>query len=143
MSDVTLLLTAIERGDSLAAEQLLPLVYDELRRLAASKMSDERPDQTLQATGLAAAHAQGLIHRDIKPSNILLEDGIQRKVKISDFGLARAADDASMTQSGTIAGKVTCVQVNHHVPRDEPSTAPPPSPQPPFTQSTGYTSRHA
>ena len=56
------------------------------------------------ASGLAAAHAQGLIHRDIKPSNILLEDGIQRKVKISDFGLARAADDASMTQSGTIAG---------------------------------------
>ena len=52
MSDVTLLLTAIERGDSLAAEQLLPLVYDELRRLAASKMSDERPDQTLQATAL-------------------------------------------------------------------------------------------
>ena len=52
MSDVTLLLTAIERGDALAAEQLLPLVYDELRRLAASKMSDERPDQTLQATAL-------------------------------------------------------------------------------------------
>ena len=52
MSDVTLLLTAIERGDSLAAEQLLPLVYDELRRLAASKMSNERPDQTLQATAL-------------------------------------------------------------------------------------------
>ena len=52
MSDVTLLLTAIERGDTLAAEQLLPLVYDELRRLAASKMSDERPDQTLQATAL-------------------------------------------------------------------------------------------
>jgi serine/threonine protein kinase/Leucine-rich repeat (LRR) protein len=56
------------------------------------------------ASGLAAAHAKGLIHRDIKPSNILLEDGIQSKVKITDFGLARAADDASMTQSGTIAG---------------------------------------
>ena len=52
MSDVTLLLTAIDRGDSLAAEQLLPLVYDELRRLAASEMSDERPDQTLQSTAL-------------------------------------------------------------------------------------------
>ncbi|MBC7967126.1 MAG: RNA polymerase subunit sigma, partial [Fuerstia sp.] len=39
MYDVTLLLTEIERGDSLAAEQLLPLVYDELRQLAASKMS--------------------------------------------------------------------------------------------------------
>ena len=45
----------------------------------------------------------GLIHRDIKPSNILLEDGVDH-VKIADFGLARAADDASITQSGLIAG---------------------------------------
>src|SRR5262249_13122884 len=55
------------------------------------------------ADGLAAAHAQGLIHRDIKPANILLENGIER-VKITDFGLARAVDDASLTQSGVIAG---------------------------------------
>jgi eukaryotic-like serine/threonine-protein kinase len=56
------------------------------------------------ASGLAAAHALGLIHRDIKPANILLEKGDSQKVKITDFGLARAADDASMTQSGMIAG---------------------------------------
>ena len=55
------------------------------------------------AEGLAAAHQQGLIHRDIKPANILLENGIER-VKITDFGLARAVDDASLTQSGYIAG---------------------------------------
>ncbi|HEY1859832.1 MAG TPA: protein kinase, partial [Gemmataceae bacterium] len=55
------------------------------------------------ATGLAAAHAQGLIHRDIKPANILLENGVER-VKITDFGLARAVDDASLTQSGVVAG---------------------------------------
>ncbi len=55
------------------------------------------------ARGLAAAHAQGLVHRDIKPANILLENGVER-VMLSDFGLARAADDASMTQSGVIAG---------------------------------------
>lgn len=56
------------------------------------------------AAGLAAAHAVGLIHRDIKPANILLESGIEERVKITDFGLARAVDDASLTQSGIIAG---------------------------------------
>ena len=56
------------------------------------------------AAGLAAAHAANLIHRDIKPSNILLEEGIEERAKISDFGLARAVDDASLTSSGLIAG---------------------------------------
>src|SRR5262249_49367675 len=56
------------------------------------------------AGGLAAAHAQGMIHHDIKPANVLLESGVEECVKITDFGLARAADDASLTQSGVIAG---------------------------------------
>lgn len=52
MSDVTRILNAMERGDGQAADELLPLVYEELRRLAAQQMSRERPGQTLQATAL-------------------------------------------------------------------------------------------
>jgi serine/threonine-protein kinase len=84
--------------------------------LVAGRSLQERIDQTgpmqlkevlrigmQTARGLAAAHAQGLIHRDIKPANILLENGVER-VKITDFGLARAVDDASLTQSGVLTG---------------------------------------
>src|SRR4051794_22482562 len=52
MSDVTQILSAIEQGDPHAAGQLLPLVYDELRELAAQKLAQEKPGQTLQATAL-------------------------------------------------------------------------------------------
>jgi RNA polymerase sigma factor (TIGR02999 family) len=52
MNDVTSILSSIEQGDPRAAEQLLPLVYDELRRLATAKVAREKPGQTLQATAL-------------------------------------------------------------------------------------------
>ena len=52
MSDVTCILSAIEEGDPSAAEELLPLVYEELKKLAAVKMAKEKPSQTLQATAL-------------------------------------------------------------------------------------------
>lgn len=52
MDDVTRILSAIEQGDPQAAEQLLPLVYEELRKLAALRLADEKPGQTLQATAL-------------------------------------------------------------------------------------------
>ena len=52
MTDVTNILSAMEQGDPSAAEQLLPLVYEELRQLAAQKLANEKPGQTLQATAL-------------------------------------------------------------------------------------------
>ena len=52
MSDVTRILSQIESGDLSAAEQLLPLVYEELRKLASAKLAQEKPGQTLQATAL-------------------------------------------------------------------------------------------
>jgi hypothetical protein len=52
MTNVPQILSAVEQGDAGAAEQLLPLVYDELRKLAAQKLAQEKPGQTLQATAL-------------------------------------------------------------------------------------------
>ena len=52
MNDVTRILSAIEQGDPAAAEQLLPLVYEELRELAAARLAHEKPGLTLQATAL-------------------------------------------------------------------------------------------
>jgi hypothetical protein len=80
-----------------------PSLQDRLDKNGALQVAEILRIGMQAALGLAAAHAQGLIHRDVKPSNILLENGVER-VKITDFGLARAVDDASLTQSGTVAG---------------------------------------
>ena len=80
MSDVTRILSQIERGNPAAAEQLLPLVYEELRKLAAAKLAHEKPGQTLQATALVheaylrlvgdrGDRGQGTGNREDKPSN--------------------------------------------------------------------------
>jgi RNA polymerase sigma factor (TIGR02999 family) len=64
MSDVTRILSAIEQGDPQASEQLLPLVYEELRRLATARMSQENPGQTLEATALVHEAYLRLVDRE-------------------------------------------------------------------------------
>jgi RNA polymerase sigma factor (TIGR02999 family) len=64
MSDVTRILAQIESGDPSAAEQLLPVVYDELRKLAAAKLAQEKPGQTLQATALVHEAYLRLVNTD-------------------------------------------------------------------------------
>jgi RNA polymerase sigma factor (TIGR02999 family) len=67
MADVTRILDAIDRGDPHAAEQLLPLVYDELRRLAAQKLAREKPGQTLEATALVHEAYLRLVDAEMTP----------------------------------------------------------------------------
>jgi serine/threonine protein kinase len=78
-------------------------LQDRLDRQGALALAEVLRIGMQTAAGLAAAHAQGIVHRDIKPANILLENGVER-VRLSDFGLARAVDDAGLTRSGVIAG---------------------------------------
>jgi RNA polymerase sigma factor (TIGR02999 family) len=66
MADVTQILSQIEQGDPAAAKELLPLVYDELRKLAASRMAQENPGQTLQATALVHEAYLRLVHDEAR-----------------------------------------------------------------------------
>ncbi|MCR9116979.1 MAG: serine/threonine protein kinase [bacterium] len=93
-SDVPFLVMQFVAGESLQArvDREGPLDTKEILRIGIQA-----------AAGLAAAHEQGVIHRDVKPANILLESGVERAL-LTDFGLARTVDDASLTQTGMIAG---------------------------------------
>jgi RNA polymerase sigma factor (TIGR02999 family) len=121
MSDVTQILSAIERGDAKASDELLPLVYEELRRLAAYKMASESPDQTLQPTALvheawlrltgnkelnwngrthffaASAEAMRRILIDNARRKLALRHGGgQQRVEILEQNIAASADDEQL-----------------------------------------------
>lgn len=78
-------------------------LQDRLDREGALELTEILRIGMQTASGLAAAHAQGLIHRDVKPGNILLEQGTGQ-VRLTDFGLARATEDVKLTQTGFVAG---------------------------------------
>jgi RNA polymerase sigma factor (TIGR02999 family) len=109
MTEVTRILAAIEQGDPQAAEQLLPLVYNELRGLAAQKLAQEKPGQTLQPTALVhEAYLRLVVHDDSRRWNdrghffaaaaqamrrILVENARRKRTKKRGDGLARQSLD--------------------------------------------------
>src|SRR5262245_34400890 len=78
MSEVTRILSAIEQGDPQAAEKLLPLVYDELRKLAAQKLAQEKPGQTLQATALVHEAYVRLVSRHDDERSAIVDGAVAR-----------------------------------------------------------------
>jgi RNA polymerase sigma factor (TIGR02999 family) len=126
VSDVTRLLNAVEQGDPKAAEELLPLVYEELRKLAASKMAQQPDGQTLQATALVheawlrladgpnrqyasrrhffSAAAQAMRHLLIERARRKLRErhgGVLQRVDGDDVEIAAPADDERLIQINT------------------------------------------
>lgn len=116
MSDVTRILNAIDQGDPHAAEQLLPLVYDQLRQLAAQKMAQESPGQTLQATALVHEAYLRLVGAEQTPSwdsrghffaaaaeamrRILIDQARRKKTLRRGGDLVRIELDEAATESG-------------------------------------------
>lgn len=130
MSDITQILDAIERGDARAADELLPLVYQELRKLAAHKMSAESPNQTLQPTALvheawlrlvgnenkkwndrthffaAAAEAMRCILVDnARRKKALRHGGGQQRVELPEIAASSAAGDEQLLAVHDALGK--------------------------------------
>jgi hypothetical protein len=104
MTKVTRILSAIERGDPQAAEELLPLVYDELRRLATQRLSQEKPGQTLQATALVHEAYLRLVGDDARSggTGVATSSGPpRRQCGESSSSLPAARGESAM--AGTVA----------------------------------------
>jgi RNA polymerase sigma factor (TIGR02999 family) len=101
MSNVTRILIAIEQGDAQAAEELLPAVYQELRRLAAQKLSQESPGQTLQATALVHEAYIRLVGTEGQMRRILIENARRKRRRKHGGDRQRVdLDDADITIEG-------------------------------------------
>lgn len=125
MADVTQILSQIEQGDPSAAEQLLPLVYQELRKLAAARLANEKPGQTLQATALV--HDAYLRLVDVEQAQhwnsrghffsaaaeamrrILVERARQKRGPRRGGGLARVSLDEAVALADSRADEILCV----------------------------------
>ena len=140
MSDVTQILSQIEAGDGQAAEKLLPLVYDELRQLAAEKMAHEKPGQTLQATALVheayirlvdvdkAQHWNSRGHFFAAAAEamrrILVERARQKKHVCHGEGRCRVElDEATLVQSGPSEDLLALDEALARLARQEPTKA--------------------
>ena len=140
MCEVTRILSAIDQGDPHAAEQLLPLVYDELRRLAAEKMAQEKPGQTLQATALV--HEAYLRLVDVKEAQQwdsrghffaaaaeamrrILVDNARRKQSVKGGGDLRRVElpDADGPESGVLVDLIALDEAIVELEREEPAKA--------------------
>jgi RNA polymerase sigma factor (sigma-70 family) len=84
MTDVTRILSAIGQGDPRAAEELLPLVYDELRKLAAQKLAHEKPGQTLQATAAAAEAMRRILIENARRKKRAKRGGDRKRIELDD-----------------------------------------------------------
>ena len=110
MTDVTRLLEAAQRGDRQAAADLLPLVYDELRKLAAAKMAHEKPGQTLDATGLVHEAFRQLrsgrpqpVEIEIPPDVLQREDDVQLRDPLAPD--KTAGDPSLLERAAQLLGK--------------------------------------
>src|SRR5262244_819054 len=92
MNEVTRILSALEQGDPHAAERLLPLVYEELRKLAAARLAQEKPGQTLQATALVHAAYLRLVGAAAEAGRRILVENARRKGRIKRGGALRRSD---------------------------------------------------
>ena len=113
MSDITGILSAIEQGDPSAAEQLLPLVYDELRQLAAQKLAQETPGQTLQPTALVHEAYLRLVdveqapHRNSRGHFFAAAAEAMRRILIENARRKKAGDQPA---AGAATGHQTCAR---------------------------------